>query len=112
MNTKHTRGPWVVQGLNIYGPINPRSKRRNGRELIGGVVDDINDWRTSPDYVRDDSAEFASEREANARLIAAAPDLLDACEAALIAIERHISPTEFAPREMLRAAITKATGSN
>lgn len=35
-------------------------------------------------------------------------ELLEACRAALVCIERHAPATEFAPREMLRAAIAKA----
>ena len=45
----------------------------------------------------------------NARLIAAAPELLEAYEAALECIIKHVPATEFAPREWLRAAIARAT---
>lgn len=49
-------------------------------------------------------------REGDARLLAAAPELLSAAIAALECIERHVPATTFAPRERLRAAIATANG--
>jgi hypothetical protein len=50
--------------------------------------------------------------EADARLIAAAPDLLDACKAALVEVQRTISShTSFNnTMDVLEAAIAKAEG--
>jgi hypothetical protein len=87
MNTKHTPGPWVLRdGTPLFRVV--------GGEHRTTVAGDISN-------------------DANARLIAAAPDLL----AALEAIEAY-EDSEPAPgtREaeisaMRRAAIAKATGS-
>jgi hypothetical protein len=50
-----------------------------------------------------------SVKAANARLIAAAPELLDACNAALTDYEACM-PGATSMRAILRAAIAKATG--
>lgn len=71
----YTPGPWTTDGLQIWGPLDARSKHRNGRTLIGGVVDDLNDWRAWPSQSPDDRASFDAERKANAELIASAPSL-------------------------------------
>lgn len=49
-----------------------------------------------------------SEVEANARLIAAAPELLEACKRAFDQTDKDARPADW---EMLRAAIAKATGA-
>jgi len=81
--SKHTPGPWKVA--------KPRKSYRDGNMMYGIVgpecVSDYEDWGFT---------------EANARLIAAAPDLLDACKAALSDDQPYI--------EKCRAAIAKATG--
>jgi len=48
------------------------------------------------------------DRDANARLIASAPELLHACEVALAAMES--GPGTDAEASIIRAAIAKATG--
>ena len=49
----------------------------------------------------------AEDQEVNAKLIAAAPDLLDSCKAVLIQIEDD--PKYSMEKEMLESVITKAT---
>lgn len=63
MTTRHTPGPW---GLDAYGAV----------AGVGGVViaQTVHDTRYAPSILS------ALERDANARLIAAAPDLLAALE--------------------------------
>ena len=67
----HTPGLWVLRGLTVYGKVNGRDEKiADARTLpcIGGH-DDVH-------------AQKASDQEqANARLIAAAPELLAALEA-------------------------------
>lgn len=45
---------------------------------------------------------------ATAALIALAPELLQAAQAALECIERHVPPSEFAPRQRLRELLARA----
>ena len=58
MNTKHTPGPWTVETGSFYVSIRAPSRMVGDTRVIGGKPDD--------------------ENLANARLIAAAPDLLEA----------------------------------
>ena len=63
--SKHTPGPWNVDGdATVYGP---RFSIANDKEQIG--IFEVADCKG-----------YKQEREANARLIAAAPDLLLALE--------------------------------
>lgn len=70
-----TPGPWIADGYNVLGPVDPRSKHRHGRAIIGGVVDDLNDWRCADQTRLDDRSAFKAETTANLNLLAAAPDL-------------------------------------
>lgn len=68
--SKHTPGPWNVDGdATVYGP---RFSIANDKEQIGR-------------FEVADCKGYKQEREANARLIAAAPDLL-------LALERLVHP--------------------
>jgi hypothetical protein len=60
--TKHTPGPWVRDDESIYGTGDCAWKQ----------VAEIPGWRTNPGEV------LTAEDNANARLITAAPDMLDA----------------------------------
>jgi hypothetical protein len=92
-NTQHTPGPWIYDDryVNVIA--------EDGRAIAGRPA-----WSSlSPD-----------SEEADARLIAAAPELLEACEAALFALDCAINlqglqlliPTA----DKVRAAIAKAKG--
>lgn len=64
-NAKHTPGPWVVRTIDQSLAT---VETQDGRYIIGNAGQlRADDWRT--DHI---------ERKANARLIAAAPELLDA----------------------------------
>lgn len=88
--TKHTPGPWRVkdngsmEGPHVYGPVHP---------IDGG------------DYAPLAGYKGGALSEADARLIAAAPELLEACRQAAFAI-----PTTHGAFETVRAAIAKAEG--
>jgi hypothetical protein len=100
----HTPGPWKASASGAVFATTPDN------DIIG-----VADCRTV------DTDRF--EREANARLIAAAPELLEACQLALndyaIVNERittlegieRLHPFTIGP-EQLKAAIAKATGES
>lgn len=93
----HTPGPW-----HLIAPKLPRYPLQllEIRAKDGAVVH----WGGF------DASDFGkTERKANARLIVAAPDLLDAARAALSVLEVVMGNDVMAVRQQLRAAITKAT---
>ena len=107
MGIKHTPGPWVIaeseQGRHF------RAVSAKKHEALATVVwlmeDDDMDGVTSP------------ECEANASLIAAAPDLLEALTDAVIDFDNWAAHEDNHPHEHLvawaeraRAAIAKAKG--
>lgn len=104
MNAKHTPGPWTVSHPAISFQIT--AGKIHVADAFAKVSAGISDK-----YI------LESEAEANARLIAAAPDLLDACKQA---VKRYCGchNTEDAnwhgqscPMPVLIAAIAKAEGN-
>lgn len=101
--SKHTEGPWAVldeEADKSY--IRIRGTRLGGRYKVANVLAG-ND--AAADWVRDES-------RANARLIAAAPDLLEALKAcaAVVAGDTMHKQGLIDALELARAAILKATG--
>lgn len=93
----HTPGPWkhLTHTPTIIG---------RGRRLVARVV-----WKPMPDFLG--ASEETDEANANARLIAAAPDLLAACKGLASYVYSTTNPGD-AP-DALRAgiaAIAKAQG--
>ena len=91
MTDKYTPGPWAAIGTDVKTP-GPRSR--------------ILCWTGLPEIALD-------EARANARLIAAAPDLLAALQA-LVALSDHLDPEGlFQGLEYINArqAIAKATNA-
>lgn len=90
---KHTPAPWINDGNTISAQVDPAHP-----SYIAPVCFLDGDW--SPEIVT-----------ANARLIAAAPELLAALEACLHRLDAH--DDQSAPECLAaRAAITKATGES
>ena len=95
MNTQYTPSHWINDGTEVSACVDPAASR----SYIAPICSLDTDWH--PDIVA-----------ANARLIAAAPDLL----AALQMVNRvwsHDQTANLAPDSpvaIVRAAITKATG--
>lgn len=84
-STKHTPGPWACpQGLEIIAA--------DGRVIT---------------FIDDGEYDDPSEAEANAKLIAAAPDLLSACQEFVRKVEAGEARSKRSYAEM-KAAITKA----
>ena len=105
MKTNHTPGPWVVHHERGSEWALVMSGGPAGRIICNVNPESCPDTSSAPAFVR-------MPMEANARLIAAAPDLLDALSDLLERIERsptllpHISADS---RNAARAAIAKAT---
>lgn len=100
MENKHTPGPWEISGSSIWNPETHRAIYASGGKPI---------------HKRDE------EGQANARLIAAAPELLEALEALenrAVEMRKLIDPKTWAELESMatieiinaRAAIAKARG--
>ena len=99
MKTKHTPGPWTI-AESMYGV---------GNLLVAGVV---KDHQPIANCGYDDTG----ESQANARLIASAPELLEALTFALDMLD-HLPDriggigTKYV-KERMTTAITKATGDD
>lgn len=91
MNTQHTPGPWEAMDSVRYDNIVRCCVMKDGKSICDTA-------RTY--YGQDDNV-----AKANARIIAAAPELLEACRACLL--RDDIASDELG--DMLRAAIAKAT---
>lgn len=98
MNTQHTPGPWRIDFEKHYCGVNDPNKKTQafaimaGRKVVAAV---LTAWR-KPD----------PQANADARLIAAAPELLEACLAV------YNDPyTNCACADKVRAAIAKATSN-
>lgn len=86
---EHTPGPWTVTKAEVG---------YNFREVVApgfGVVCEVGDW--------------SAHNEANARLIAAAPDLLAALKAAVAELDEKTYGEDLCfDHDQMRAAIAKA----
>ena len=92
---KHTPGPWT------FAPLSTASRfRATQQEERFGIYAD-----TAPEGHR---MPAEAQGEANARLIAAAPDLLEALEALVFDFDSHSTADESISRA--RAALKKARG--
>jgi hypothetical protein len=103
MNTnKHTPGPWDYDWhdghIALYSDAQPD-------DYFARV--EHSEWVKDEDW---DGGENVPERIANARLIAAAPDLLAACEAVLASIHDPSDDDMFTFEDMLEKALAKARG--
>ena len=90
--SKHTPGPWVVVG---------RLTKYVEARLVGRLIQEV---AACGPTMADEG--YGQQQEANARLIAAAPDLLEALKRCKF---DSLNMT-LEDREFCRAAIAKATG--
>ena len=74
MSAKHTPGPWTHEGFGVWSHVNGENRRVACSEFDRG---------DGPYKVKTEA-----EAVANAALISAAPDLLEACKALM----RHMEP--------------------
>jgi len=98
---KHTPGPWKIRRIDGGYQINMATAIRNPGNYQ-------THHRVEMDFglYREDGKQFR-EAEANARLIAASPDLL---KVALMVLDAVDSGDEMAVVDAAREAIAKATG--
>jgi hypothetical protein len=102
MNTKHTPGPWHIgSGGVIFADHNDQPDAVTVANI--------------PERLSTEMSHYANNAAAmsNARLIAAAPDLLNALGIAVATIqrlERHAPGSQNGTLDVARAAIAKATG--
>ena len=106
MVAEHTPGPWMVPHFATDADCNCQYVLSDNQHGMGAIATVHHDGET--DGRHNEPMEIA---QANARLIAAAPELLTA----LIWAEAAIAPFSKDPQEksginMARAAIAKATG--
>ena len=102
MTTKHTPGPWRVAGRRTHGP---STGARDITQTVITVPHSNGPWEAIG--VR------SQNEEADAHLIAAAPDMLEALEA-LYAASTDVRTTTVdlgSAEEAARAAIAKAKGT-
>lgn len=100
--SKHTQGPWTFSREERFGEVRFYIAQADGAPYTPQFSD------VSMLIAETVSGERIRIQEANAMLIAAAPELLEACEA-FIAAEGVLNIV--AAHSMARAAITKATGA-
>ena len=104
----HTPGPWVVEAAKLEGYVIRAQGQAN-------LINPGTGWRFVVDPIDCDSRAHwrvlfgAIPREDEARLIAAAPDLLEALENLLKVYEGE-GGTQYHAGDMARAAIAKAKG--
>ncbi len=94
---KHTPGPWKFRDDSKFFKTNPFSVYIQGGGVHSAAIANIPRKQTIPE----------EEARANALLIAAAPDLLEALKFA----QSIIGHPDDAGSQMIAAAIAKATGS-
>lgn len=105
MKTKHTAGTW-----SYYHTDDPDWILVMAGGKAGRIVANVN-GKSCPD-LSSAPCDVVMPAESNARLIAAAPELLGACQAVLRAQQSHrwhVNSDEADPFELVRTALAKAT---
>lgn len=105
---KHTPGPWrVEEGTTlVWGNCNPEDHTTwgMGYPIAETRINPSGNWSTGP---------YADEGEANARLIAAAPDMLEALELARGTFKAYDRfKVDVDAILVIESAISKAKGIN
>jgi len=102
---RHTPGPWeqLKDSSVIYGVNDPERDRDGFRVAVAVCGDELRPRG---------GLKFGDERDANARLIAAAPNMLDALKAAFYLLDDRLAePIRGADaRKVIEEAIAKAEG--
>lgn len=111
MSTKHTPGPWHSKVWSYQSHTSGSDRGGQWRELmIESKTDTV--CRIESVY-RESITESDEIKEANAQLIAAAPDLLAACKAVRASVAAHADYGDIMNDiDILDAAIRKAEGAD
>lgn len=114
----HTPGPWTVdetKALGAYGVWTDYATcpGHDGAGYASQICSVFVNVSIGKNYFggKNDGEIDQETRGANARLIAAAPDLLAACKAALLKFNHNPLDKVSVAGDMLREAIAKAEGS-
>lgn len=100
----HTKGPWHIGGTFW---------RQRGIDKNAERIALVNIWGPTPEGMQSGETIAKEVTPANALLIASAPDLLDACQAALLTLNINRKYVECVPLEdKLRKVLAMATGNN
>lgn len=100
---KHTPAPWIMANHNFVYALNDQKSNRFCLSVIGG-----HELLTSSTSIRTSYEEIA----ANAALICAAPDLLEAAQQAMQVFINQGWDDDLIEAKTLKAAIGKATSQN
>lgn len=94
---KHTPGPWITHrdGQTIY-------RKREGTKVATASIE-------APRHRNGTGFLARTEARANAHLICASPDLLEACEELLELLDQH-GLTNYHEVDQARKAVAKARG--
>jgi hypothetical protein len=114
--SEHTPGPWVRQGASVFAPYHNGHYDKNGPEMCNRFSLHVEHRQGADSRTGDRFGCSQEEAEANARLIAAAPDLLMALEAAKEFADDEFSACNDLPRknrisklcDLIDAALSKA----
>ena len=99
---RHTPGPWRA----YTGEVRPQMMYR--RNIC--ILEESGERFMA--VAADHHVDQVTEHEANAHLIAAAPDLLEACEEALQRLGGRFQAEDMQAGRTLRAALAKARGES
>lgn len=105
MSAAHTPGPWAYSRWDQFGDTRFYVAQAEGAPYTPNYSD------AATLIAETVSIERVSIQEANARLIAAAPELLDALRLCLAQLEPSMTALEFEAADAAKAAIAKATGA-
>jgi hypothetical protein len=107
MKAKHTPGPWeqIIDG-DMVGAMNPY-----GHGMMN--IADIRGWGhlTGTGACRLSEKDAIAIQEANARLIASAPELLEALKTLVLAVNNESSVSMYEAYDIACVAIAKAEGA-
>ena len=120
--SKHTPGPWVIPVANIFRVFALDESGNAHRCIVADTTpesvkygrDELG-WGDPATMSDEECDRLGAEGAANARLIAAAPDLLAACEAVdemLDGLPMFTPGIDMLALDSMRAAIAKAKGGH